>query len=787
MNLCFVCSKTFERVELYFHHLKYDHLLHSTDTKKCVQDDCNKLFSSNSSLKRHLLNHSSSSGTMVKIKKLTDTSPCSVNEFNILPTLENDVTQNEVRENVNDLLMEKLKEKVFYFSTFLFAKNSLPRKDANAIINKFDEVLKSISQCLRNVCEPTPDLNKILNFCEEVFESHCSEYKYKKYLERENLFKSPISVPINNELTEVVKKGCRTLSTKLKTVEVMPIQYQIKRFFELPGVLEEIESHMKVLFQSKSITNFVNAETFRNHFENYSTDIIIPYNLFSDDFQINNCLGSHPYSICALYYSFPTLPVHVQSKLDFIFPAAFISAKFLKIYGNETCLKELINELKVLENGIFVKFKKVRFVLGLAVGDNLGLNSILGMTKSFNSSNFCRFCTENKASTAKGTTEQNARTIENYFEDVNNVNSFNGVREECVFNDLKYFHLVENISFDIMHDIFEGVCSYDISQVLLSLINENILNESTINNRKRLFPFGELESSSTSPDITLKNLKLSRIKMSASEMLCFVKYLPLMIGDLVPVENTFWKLIILLSKIIDIIMASYFNEEILKNLTYLIRRHHEIYKSLYGDLKPKHHFMVHYPTAIRKCGPLKQMWAMRYEAKHKEMKMYANSITSRLNPEKSIASKSAFKFSYMLTKYSNGLPNTFKETDFTSNVIANEYTTNTSIITDYKDLLTAYTVVYKNIKYKKGYFLAIIKEDVSKIFQISFFVLKNSEIFVACNKIQFTCFSAHFMSYELQSSKEEKIRLINIDEFTSKPMHIYFINNGKSYLRYSSL
>lgn len=171
MNLCFVCSKTFERVELYFHHLKYDHLLHSTDTKKCVQDGCNKLFSSNSSLKRHLLNHSSSSGTMVKIKKLTDTSPCSVNEFNILPTLENDVTQNEVRENVNDLLMEQLKEKVFYFSTFLFAKNSLPRKDANAIINKFDEVLKSISQCLRNVCEPTPDLNKILNFCEEVFES----------------------------------------------------------------------------------------------------------------------------------------------------------------------------------------------------------------------------------------------------------------------------------------------------------------------------------------------------------------------------------------------------------------------------------------------------------------------------------------------------------------------------------------------------------------------------------------------------------------------------------------
>lgn len=44
-------------------------------------------------------------------------------------------------------------------------------------------------------------------------------------------------------------------------------------------------------------------------------------------------------------------------------------------------------------------------------------------------------------------------------------------------------------------------------------------------------------------------------------MLCFITYLPLMIGDLVPMGNKFWKIIIILSKIVNLIMRNEFNEK----------------------------------------------------------------------------------------------------------------------------------------------------------------------------------------------------------------------------------
>lgn len=36
-----------------------------------------------------------------------------------------------------------------------------------------------------------------------------------------------------------------------------------------------------------------------------------------------------------------------------------------------------------------------------------------------------------------------------------------GLKGPCVWHDLPNFHIAENLSVDIMHDVFEGVGSYD--------------------------------------------------------------------------------------------------------------------------------------------------------------------------------------------------------------------------------------------------------------------------------------------------------------------------------------
>jgi hypothetical protein len=74
-----------------------------------------------------------------------------------------------------------------------------------------------------------------------------------------------------------------------------------------------------------------------------------------------------------------------------------------------------------------------------------------------------------------------------------------------------------------------------------------------------------------------------------------------------------------------------------------------MYIILFNDtLKPKNYFLVHYPTIIKNSGPPRHYWCFRYEGKHKELKMYARSTTSRKNITMTLAKKMLLKFAYSL-------------------------------------------------------------------------------------------------------------------------------------------
>jgi hypothetical protein len=45
-----------------------------------------------------------------------------------------------------------------------------------------------------------------------------------------------------------------------------------------------------------------------------------------------------------------------------------------------------------------------------------------------------------------------------------------GIHESCVFNQIKTFNVWQNLSFDIMHDLLEGVFHYDLGLILKNFI-----------------------------------------------------------------------------------------------------------------------------------------------------------------------------------------------------------------------------------------------------------------------------------------------------------------------------
>lgn len=75
---------------------------------------------------------------------------------------------------------------------------------------------------------------------------------------------------------------------------------------------------MDFLKCSERVRNFVQCKLWRDKVKLYPNKIVISNFLYTDDFEINNPLGSHSgiHSICNIYYLFPCLPQD-SSKLYF--------------------------------------------------------------------------------------------------------------------------------------------------------------------------------------------------------------------------------------------------------------------------------------------------------------------------------------------------------------------------------------------------------------------------------------------------------------------------------------
>ena len=170
---------------------------------------------------------------------------------------------------------------------------------------------------------------------------------------------------------------------------------------------------------------------------------------------------------------------------------------------------------------------------------------------------------------------------------------------------------------DLMHDVFEGVVSVEGKLLLTTLINQGFFSYEYYNKALASFPYGYCDSDKPIP-VTKRTFHNSdKLHLSASQAILFVRMLPLIIGKKIPENNTHWNCFLLLRKICDILLSPVVSEGLCSTLKDLIRDHHSLYLSLYGDsnFTPKFHFLIHYPSQILAIGPMIRTWTIRYEAK----------------------------------------------------------------------------------------------------------------------------------------------------------------------------
>nr|XP_023028858.1 uncharacterized protein LOC111517034 [Leptinotarsa decemlineata] len=363
---------------------------------------------------------------------------------------------------------------------------------------------------------------------------------------------------------------------------------------------------------------------------------VFPLIIYFDEFETCNPLGSHAgvYKQGAVYFSIASLPQQYTTRLENIFLVMLFHSDDRITFGNKAVFDILINELKYLEDkGIAINcngnVEQVYFSMVLLIGDNLGLHSLYGLVESFQANFYCRFCKCHKHDMKKLCKEEQTllRTVDEYDEMV--LEKSYGIKEKCVFHDLPNFHIFNNLTCDIMHDLSEGVHRYGLAKVIESLISQNFFSLDYLNQRIQFFNYNSSEKNKP-PPLKANHIKEGCIILSSSEMMCLVLNLRLIVGDLVPENNEVWGYYLLLLEITEIVIASSISSPTIELLKSLIEQHNHLYVHLFKDnLKPKFHFLLHYPRIISKVGPLCNIQTIRFEAKHKELKTTAYVTSSR--------------------------------------------------------------------------------------------------------------------------------------------------------------
>lgn len=516
----------------------------------------------------------------------------------------------------------------------------------------------------------------------------------------------PVYLTTENVPTRTGSRG------KAAVAQFIPTRLLLSKLLSIPGMLKA----MKEFVQSTEdpdggVRHFMHSPNWKEMVRRVSSgndDSItwLPLHIYFDEFEAGNPLGSRAGTnkLGAVYISLPSLPYRFASQIKFIFLMMLFKASdkgILRVDVPDECsnnvivgnsvFKRVIEELNYLQEfGVEVQetpgtTATIKFLTGCLLGDNLGLNQICGFVESFSSRHCCRVCTDDYREAPFIEDPSSLRNAQNYAHDLElDAVSQTGIKEKCVWLDVKGFDLFANTNPDHMHDFLEGACYYVMYEVIKGL-KDTVPNFtiSNLNTRIKNFAFGPESNVPKEVNLVKDQGGGGRLrKMSANEVRVFVNYFGLLVGDLVSefdedlstgvvdgdvVEYEslapgykYYDLYLKLIRVQDLLTCRNVNAAVAHELRTAV----ELLLTAYLDVSnrvhvpPKMHFLIHYATAMLRNGPSISLSSMTFEKKHRQLKRALTSIASTVNTPLSAAKKIMLLVNSLLIE--NELPpNTF--------------------------------------------------------------------------------------------------------------------------------
>ncbi|XP_066594928.1 uncharacterized protein [Prorops nasuta] len=811
MFLCPFCNEELQNNLRFRQHVKLFHNSLRYEACNCKIENCSRTFHSIYSYEKHFQNKHQRYRTIDSASEMV--TPClqhnSVDINNEIEAEFNEIDSSHIIDVVRNIsvntnknsVSDQISKNIYLFVAKFYSFCKMSRSITTEVIESLFDLYKgTFSNLLQEISlygnvSYQIKISELTNIVQTIFNSLKSEYLIFKYFKEYGTYIAPVSHKVDSYMKSVRMKGKNNVIFKDITIEAIPMKPVLIQFLELPNVFDTISSEYRKRGKRNNYYSILDGEVWKNIEKKFFGKIVFPLTLYFDDFEINNPLGSHAGAnkIGGIYYCISCIPHKYSSSLKNIFVVQLHNTFHYKKLGNRVMLRNLIDQLFQLEkDGITINVSgkeiKIYFAVACVIGDNLAANEILGFVTSFNSSYCCRVCLADKSTRDTQLKEDITllRTKDNYRLDL--MNHTRGIVNKCVFNSLNSFDVTENITLDIMHDILEGICRYEMRDILNELINvQKFFTLENLNSRIAFFDFGCKNSVNKPPSICNSSLKKSSLILSASEMLCLVRGFGLIIGDLVPVHNKAWKLWLLLREIISITFSPVISDGACKLLSNLIFEHNELYLQLFSTtLKPKHHFLLHYSLVIKKYGPIKHISSLRYEAKHKDLKNISSAITSRLNASHSIAIKHQMQLNYRFLKC-EGFCDGFdvgcvfeKELCCILNYSTFKHKIPENI--NQKNCLVNWATIY-GTKYQPDMALIVDTNDILLTFAKIKYVLvtEDREIYFIVLNMSTISFNNHLHAYEVvESTSWEVIKQKDLIDYS--PYNFHNITGGKVYV-----
>lgn len=206
---------------------------------------------------------------------------------------------------------------------------------------------------------------------------------------------------------------------------------------------------------------------------------------------------------------------------------------------------------------------------------------------------------------------------------------------------------------DIVHDLNEGVIPFTLMHLIKYCHSEKIVKETELTKMIQYHDYGVLNRKSIPSQI---NMDKHNLNQNASQSLCLFRCIPFILSRFREQLQDVWISIETLLKIVQIVYSLKITERDLQTLEQCVFDHLSTVKlklKIDDNLIPKHHFTTHYARIIREMGPLKQMGMMRFESKHKTLKIFVKKTNNFMNINQTLA----IKHQQMMSKCKNSYDN----------------------------------------------------------------------------------------------------------------------------------